>query len=110
MLKNAKAKGAKRERQFLKMLEKKEYLCVKSGGSLGIFDIVAVPKYSGESVLLVQVKSNRISGKERKAIEKFKVGGVKMIAIKPDYKKWKVYMWVETGKHWYPMDINKWGC
>jgi Holliday junction resolvase len=54
-LKNAKAKGAKNELRTVKYLEARGYLCTKSGGSLGAFDIIAL---SRNNLLCVQVKSN----------------------------------------------------
>lgn len=57
MLKNAKAKGARRERQVIDLLECFGYSCCKSGGSLGVWDVIAI---GPADVLLVQVKSNRL--------------------------------------------------
>lgn len=55
-LKNAKAKGSRNERRSIALLESAGYACTKSGGSLGVFDIIGISK---TDVLLVQVKSNR---------------------------------------------------
>ena len=57
MLKNPKAKGAKRELKSRDLLKSRGYLhIVKAGGSLGMFDLAGL----GQSgVILVQVKSNR---------------------------------------------------
>lgn len=52
---NAKAKGARRERQARTILERAGYYCVKAGGSLGIFDLVALGPTGAR---LVQIKSN----------------------------------------------------
>lgn len=51
-----KAKGARRERQAVSILEGFGYLCTKAGGSLGAFDIIAIGLHADR---LVQVKSNR---------------------------------------------------
>ena len=42
MLRNAKAKGARAERRAITLLEALGYCCTKAGGSLGVFDIVAI--------------------------------------------------------------------
>ena len=52
-----KDKGNRRERQAKAVLEADGWLVVKAGGSLGLFDLVALHVDYG--VLLVQVKSNR---------------------------------------------------
>jgi hypothetical protein len=52
---NAKAKGARRERQARTILETAGYHVVKAGGSLGMFDLVAL---GPSGARLVQVKSN----------------------------------------------------
>jgi hypothetical protein len=52
---NIKAKGSRRERQARKLLEATGHYVVKAGGSLGIFDLVAL---GPTSVRLIQVKSN----------------------------------------------------
>ena len=55
-LKNAKAKGSRQERRSMALLEAAGYSCVKSGGSLGEWDVVAL---GPQGVVLVQVKSNQ---------------------------------------------------
>ena len=52
---NAKAKGSRREHQARKILETAGYYVLKAGGSLGIWDLVAL---GPACVRLVQVKSN----------------------------------------------------
>jgi Holliday junction resolvase len=52
---NAKQKGARRERQARTILERAGYYVVKTGGSLGISDLVALGPAGAR---LVQVKSN----------------------------------------------------
>jgi Holliday junction resolvase len=51
-----KTRGSINERKTMKYLEDIGFLCTKSGGSLGAFDIIGISK-SGN--VLVQVKSNR---------------------------------------------------
>ncbi len=64
---NAKAKGSRRERQARKLLEATGHYMVKAGGSLGIFDLVALGPTGAR---LIQVKSNekpRLAERERLA-------------------------------------------
>lgn len=67
---NAKAKGSRNERKTIEFLAALGYSCTKSGGSLGVFDVIAV---GAEDILLVQCKSNRNPGAdELQAIRRFK--------------------------------------
>jgi len=73
---NGKDKGARRERQARDILLAQGHLVTKAGGSLGAFDLVALPsaaRHGYECRLmapLVQVKSNKWAGpKERAAME-----------------------------------------
>ena len=50
-----KQKGSRNERRSIKILETAGYTCFKSGGSIGIFDIIGI---SATDIVLVQVKSN----------------------------------------------------
>ena len=66
---NAKAKGARRERQARKILEAAGYHVVKAGGSLGVFDLVAL---GPQGARLIQVKSNeKPRPAERERLELF---------------------------------------
>jgi Holliday junction resolvase len=66
---NAKAKGSRRERQTIELLQAQGYSCTKSGGSLGVFDVIAV---GPADILLIQCKSNRWpSSAEMSAIASF---------------------------------------
>lgn len=56
MLKNPKAKGGRAEREVKHLLEKENYLCSKTGGSLGIWDIICITPIT---VRLIQVKSTK---------------------------------------------------
>lgn len=67
---NKKAKGSRRERQTIELLQAQGYACTKSGGSLGVFDVIAI---GARDMLLVQCKSNRWpSSVEMASIEDFK--------------------------------------
>lgn len=52
---NAKRKGTRAERKAITLLEAAGFVCTKAGGSLGLFDVIAI---SGETVKCIQVKSN----------------------------------------------------
>ena len=54
-----KAKGARNEHRTMTLLEAAGYQCTRSGGSLGVFDVVGV---GSADILLVQVKSNAWPG------------------------------------------------
>jgi hypothetical protein len=53
---NTKAKGNRQERRSRDLFEAAGYSVTKAGGSLGVFDLIAI---SRTDVALVQVKSNR---------------------------------------------------
>jgi hypothetical protein len=93
---NAKRKGWRREDQARKQLEKEGYYVTRSGGSLGLWDLIAIRGSwgTGEIVMplvrLVQVKSNRPpSRKEMQRLRSFKTFGGEMsreVWIYPDRK------------------------
>ena len=64
---NSKAKGTRAERRAVRLLEAAGYVCTKAGGSLGLFDVIAI---GPRDVRLVQVKAGGeyLSGIEREAI------------------------------------------
>lgn len=65
-----KRKGARRELQAKAILEDFGWCVTKAGGSLGLFDLVAI---QGRDIIFIQVKSNkRPPKKEREAIQKFR--------------------------------------
>lgn len=66
---NAKAKGARNERRTIALLQAQGYSCTKSGGSLGVFDVIGI---GADDIVLCQVKSNRWpSPAEMEAIANF---------------------------------------
>lgn len=65
-----KAKGKRSERKSVAFLEEQGFRCTRSGGSLGVWDVIGI---NAERVILVQVKSNRWPGtKERIEMNRFK--------------------------------------
>lgn len=69
---NAKAKGARAERRAIRLLEASGYVCTKAGGSLGLFDIVAI---GAVDVRCMQVKAGTkyLSAVEREQIAVLRV-------------------------------------
>lgn len=64
-------KGYRNERKTVKVLETAGFLVTKSGGSLGLFDLIAV---GSRIIRLIQVKSNRnASPVEREQIRDLRV-------------------------------------
>ena len=67
----AKKKGARNEHRSMALLEAAGYRCVRSGGSLGEWDIIGLGL---KDTVLVQVKSNRGPGRmERMALMDFPI-------------------------------------
>lgn len=64
----SKAKGTRGERRCIRILESAGYACTKAGGSLGLFDVIALGPVD---VRAIQVKCGdaRLSGAEREAIQ-----------------------------------------
>lgn len=85
---SAKSKGSRNERRAIKVLEAAGYTCTKAGGSLGLFDIVAISK---QGIRLVQVKTGRNAPPhEREAIaefDNFPPGSTKELWIWFDYQR-----------------------
>lgn len=65
---NTKAKGSRAERRAIRILEAAGYVCTKAGGSLGLFDVIAIGPHD---VRCVQVKSGGayLSAVEREQIQ-----------------------------------------
>ncbi len=67
----AKRKGTRNEHRSMAVLEASGYRCVRSGGSLGVFDLVG---FCAVSIVLVQVKTNAWPGLlEIEAMREFQV-------------------------------------
>jgi hypothetical protein len=95
-----KRKGSHRELQLIHYLEENGYSCTHSGGSLGAWDIIAIPvgdNSKRRDVLMVQLKSNRPPDrKERVLLAEFMEPACccKMIVVAPDGttpKDWLCY-------------------
>ena len=68
----SKRKGSRGELRCIRILEMSGYLCTKSGGSLGVFDVIALgPK----DIKAIQVKAGgaRLSPLERELIQSVRV-------------------------------------
>ena len=79
---NTKRKGTKAERRAKKILEKAGYMVIRSAGSLGCFDSVALGSWG--SVRLIQVKKDKpITEEERENLN----------IMAKEYKKFSVEYW-----------------
>jgi Holliday junction resolvase len=65
---NHKAKGTRAERRTIAILEGSGYCCTKAGGSLGLFDVIAI---GAADVRCIQVKAGtaRCSALEREQLQ-----------------------------------------
>lgn len=65
-----KARGTDREYKAIRLLKKRRWQCIRSAGSHGPFDVVAVKR---ERIRFIQVKSKgiKLSPKEREEISNF---------------------------------------
>lgn len=69
-MKNTKRKGSRNERRTIRLLEGAGYVCTKAGGSLGVWDVIAI---GPTDIVLVQVKSNAWPGSvEMEALRLFR--------------------------------------
>ena len=83
----AKQKGTEREHRSMQLLEAAGYRCTRSGGSLGVFDIIGI---SSAGLVLVQVKSRDWPGHvEMEAIRSFPcpANGKKLLHRWKDYAR-----------------------
>lgn len=85
-LKNAKQKGSRNEHKSMLDYEKAGFYCMRSAGSLGMWDFIAINCVTGD-VHFVQVKSNRPPRPaEMETLRAFKAGKfVKFLHIWVDY-------------------------
>lgn len=72
---NAKAKGSRAERRAITILEAAGYVCTKAGGSLGLFDVIAV---GAADIRLIQVKAGT---KYLSAVEREQIQGLTVPAV-----------------------------
>ena len=97
---NRKGKGTRREHQSRDLLEALGYDVTRAGGSLGVFDLVAI---GWSNIRLVQVKCNRMASPgEREEIEAARCppNGTKEIWVWKDRATLpEVSVW--NGKGWY---------
>lgn len=86
-LKNPKAKGSAAERKSKKLLESQGRIVVKSGGSFGMADLVALA-YKEVSLIQVKAGSARMSPKEKQELidQAKKLGAYAVLHEWKDYK------------------------
>jgi Holliday junction resolvase len=81
-MKHTKRKGARNERKSMRIFESTGYVCMKAGGSLGVFDFIGI---GAKDIILCQVKSNVWPGPvEMELIKNF---------IAPDNARKLVHRW-----------------
>jgi len=86
---NTKRKGNRNELKSKKLLESTGYRGVKSGGSLGEFDLIMM---GPGSLRLIQVKSNRRPPPaEREAIAEFPIKTGDTLKVSKEIWVWKDY-------------------
>ena len=98
MLKNPKAKGSRVERKVKRWYEERGYAVCKSGGSLGLFDLIAIGHLE---VIGIQCKSQAWPGpQERLALEVFARGNahIKVQCTRWDNRKGIRRMEYDTGR------------
>lgn len=103
---NSKAKGSRRERQVRDIFIKKGYMVIKAGASLGAFDLICVWVDFSKKSIGIQVKSTRIGKQEREELQVFKVGLIKELWIKKDYKPWIRKIWDEKKSEWIIKEVD----
>ena len=101
-LKNPKAKGSRLERKAIAELEAIGYYCIKSGGGLGAFDVIAVPRkvrYArSEKCLAIQVKANKPPSPAETA---------RIIAMDlPSYFVKELWVWKDYTRHWIKTNLS----
>jgi Archaeal holliday junction resolvase (hjc). len=94
-LKNPKAKGARAERRTRVVLQAAGYYCLKAGGSLGIFDLVAIG-FGDLRCIQVKAGTQYCSGIEREQIQSLPlpVWATKEIWRWPDRAKEPIIEWI----------------
>ncbi len=82
----SKRKGTRAERKTIALLESRGYCCTRAGGSLGVFDVVAI---GANDVKAIQVKAGtaRLSRVERDAIAALQVPA----SVSREYWRWPDY-------------------
>jgi len=101
---NSKEKGSRRERDYRDRLLGAGRLVVKSGGSLGAFDLIGIDGVGGKHLHLIQVKANAWAGPGERA-EMVRLARsmprvllpVAEIARVDDHKGWQVLRLDEGG-------------
>lgn len=99
-LKNPKGKGSRAEREAKIDLESRNFFVVKAGGSLGAFDLIAMPTVWALNeqplCLAIQVKSNRMPSK----------GELRNMAFVPLPPYFRKELWIKNDRQgWVKYDI-----
>lgn len=86
---NRKAKGYRNELKTRYTLEAAGYTCIRAGGSLGMFDIIA---FGLEGVRLIQVKTNSNAS----AAERLRISG--FTQYPPNMTTKEIWVWYDRVK------------
>jgi Holliday junction resolvase len=86
------SKGAKFEREIIKDLEKRDMYCIRSAGSKGIVDVIAMKRYCGVTfVYLIQCKYGKatMNKKDQKKLKDLanKLGFIPVYIYRKKYSK-----------------------
>jgi len=99
---NSKKKGMRREREGRKIAEKEGYYVCPAKGSLGLWDFVCIARESAimPPLKVVQVKSGKIYGKDRKKIEEYQICAAKEVWVKRNCIDWLRCRWNSNIQKW----------
>jgi hypothetical protein len=92
---NCKAKGTRNERRSRLLLEADGYRVTRSGGSLGVWDLIGV---GPAGVVLVQVKTNRLPAPAERAV-------LAAFPVPPGVRK-LVHLWKDYGRMPAVLDVT----
>jgi Holliday junction resolvase len=88
MLKNAKAKGTRAEHRTMEVLTNAGYYCIRAGGSIGCFDVVAIGPYD---MRCISVKSG---SRYASSLEREQLGLVQL----PPWATKEIWRWPDRCK------------
>jgi hypothetical protein len=102
----SKRKGTRNEHKTIERLKEQGFSCIRSAGSFGPFDIVAI---SPRDIKLVQVKSNEWPPPhEREVMELFKCprSVEKEVWRWDDYQRHPRIKWLDDNKEWIELGLE----
>jgi hypothetical protein len=92
---NNRKRGDRNERKTILRLRKLGYTVVKSGGSLGMFDMIAIPTNEGtvSRLKLIQVKSFKPSAKKKRPYFDSVISEIQSAKV-PLYAQKELWIWI----------------